>query len=194
MQLKNFKYCFKHLPIADATMISATSPMFTVFFARLFIKEPIFKVDLLNFVLVFAGKSSFLSLDISASSTLINYHISYRYHNDMQASLHFWMDRSLYNRSTSQMGSFGIDSQFNFHSIKHFCDHAKAKRQENSNFVLVHNSLGFFKCPKVQMRLMSLINGCQGCFSFLSSITRLSVLTKKILAGHSFLFFEINLK
>ena len=69
MQLKNFKYCFKHLPIADATMISATSPMFTVFFARLFIKEPIFKVDLLNFVLVFAGKSVFLYL--TATPTMI---------------------------------------------------------------------------------------------------------------------------
>ena len=43
--------------------------MFTVFFARLFIKEPIFKVDLLNFVLVFAGKSVFLYL--TATSTMI---------------------------------------------------------------------------------------------------------------------------
>ena len=125
MQLKNFKYCFKHLPIADATMISATSPMFTVFFARLFIKEPIFKVDLLNFVLVFAGKSMFLEFYDNSNNEFFYF---CRYHNDMQASLHFWMDRSLYNRSTSQMGSFGIDSQFNFHSIKHFCDHAKAKR------------------------------------------------------------------
>ena len=36
-------------------MISATSPMFTVFFARWFIKEPILKVNLINFVIVFIG-------------------------------------------------------------------------------------------------------------------------------------------
>ena len=40
------------------------------------------------------------------------------------------------------------------------------RRLKGKNFVLVHNSLGVFKCPKVQMRLMSLINGCQGCLSF----------------------------
>ena len=36
-------------------MISATSPMFTVFFARWFLKEPILKTDLINIGLVFGG-------------------------------------------------------------------------------------------------------------------------------------------
>ena len=36
-------------------MITSTSTIFTVFWARILIKEPIFKVDLLNFVLVFLG-------------------------------------------------------------------------------------------------------------------------------------------
>ena len=46
---------FQYLPIGDATMITSTSTIFTVFWARILIKEPIFKVDLLNFVLVFLG-------------------------------------------------------------------------------------------------------------------------------------------
>ena len=46
---------FQHLPIADVIMISATSPMFTVFFARWFLKEPILKTDLINIGLVFGG-------------------------------------------------------------------------------------------------------------------------------------------
>ena len=36
-------------------MITSTSTIFTVLWARLLIKEPILKVDLLNFVLVFLG-------------------------------------------------------------------------------------------------------------------------------------------
>ena len=36
-------------------MITATSPLYTVFFARLFIKEPIFKVDILNVFFVGIG-------------------------------------------------------------------------------------------------------------------------------------------
>ena len=43
------------MPIGDITMISATSPAFTVFFARWLIKEPILKVDLINFIFVFFG-------------------------------------------------------------------------------------------------------------------------------------------
>ena len=46
---------FQHLPIADVIMISASSPIFTVIYARWFIKEPILKADLLNFVVVFVG-------------------------------------------------------------------------------------------------------------------------------------------
>ena len=45
----------KHLTIADATMIASTSPMYTVFWARLFLKEPVLKIDLLNFVMIFCG-------------------------------------------------------------------------------------------------------------------------------------------
>ena len=36
-------------------MISATSPMFTVFFAKWFLKEPILKIDLINIIIVFTG-------------------------------------------------------------------------------------------------------------------------------------------
>ena len=45
----------QHLNIADATMISSTAPMYTVFWARWFLKEPILKVDLLNFLMMFCG-------------------------------------------------------------------------------------------------------------------------------------------
>ena len=43
------------MPLADTVMISASSPMFTVFFARIFIKETIKVVDIVNVFLVFAG-------------------------------------------------------------------------------------------------------------------------------------------
>ena len=36
-------------------MIASTSPMYTVFWARLFLKEPVLKIDLLNFVMIFCG-------------------------------------------------------------------------------------------------------------------------------------------
>ena len=36
-------------------MIAASSPIFTVFFARIFIKEAIFPIDILNVILVFVG-------------------------------------------------------------------------------------------------------------------------------------------
>ena len=36
-------------------MITSSSTIFTVFWARVLLKEPIFKVDLLNFALVFLG-------------------------------------------------------------------------------------------------------------------------------------------
>lgn len=36
-------------------MISAASPIFTVFFARIFIKEPILCADIVNVLLVFVG-------------------------------------------------------------------------------------------------------------------------------------------
>ena len=46
-------------------MITATSPIFTVFFARMFVKEPIFILDLVNVVFIIFGmvlivKPSFL--------------------------------------------------------------------------------------------------------------------------------------
>jgi drug/metabolite transporter (DMT)-like permease len=33
-------YALQHLPLADMVMISASAPMYTVFFARIFIKVP----------------------------------------------------------------------------------------------------------------------------------------------------------
>merc|ERR1711997_198851 len=41
-------YALQHLPLADTMMISASSPMFTVFSARIFIKEPIVVADIVN--------------------------------------------------------------------------------------------------------------------------------------------------
>ena len=148
MQLKNFKYCFKHLPIADATMISATSPMFTVFFARLFIKEPIFKVDLLNFVLVFAGKSVFLYL--TATPTMIFFIFVGIIMICKPPFIFGWTD--LYTTDPQAKWAVlalilsSIFIQSNIFVIM--------RRLKGKNFVLVHNSLGVFKCPKVQMRLM----------------------------------------
>lgn len=36
-------------------MITATSPLFTIFYGRLFIKEAIFPIDIFNVLLVFIG-------------------------------------------------------------------------------------------------------------------------------------------
>ena len=38
--LMNQFYALQHLPLADMVMISASAPMYTVFFARIFIKVP----------------------------------------------------------------------------------------------------------------------------------------------------------
>ena len=56
---------FQTLPFADTALICATSPIFTVFFARMFVKEPIFILDLVNVVFIMFGmvlivKPSFL--------------------------------------------------------------------------------------------------------------------------------------
>eukprot|EP00093_Oithona_nana_P015031 15031.XXX_551620_549931_1 [CDS] Oithona nana genome sequencing. len=48
-------YALQHLPLADTVMITATSPLFTVFYGRLFIKEAILPIDIFNVVLVFIG-------------------------------------------------------------------------------------------------------------------------------------------
>ena len=46
---------FQHLALSDVVMISATAPIFTVFYARIFIKESIVIADLINMVIVFIG-------------------------------------------------------------------------------------------------------------------------------------------
>ena len=43
------------MPLSDAALITATSPIFTVFYARIFLKEPILKIDLLNVILIVVG-------------------------------------------------------------------------------------------------------------------------------------------
>merc|ERR1712080_401040 len=48
-------YALQHLPLADIVMISATAPMFTVFFARIFIKELIYIIDMLNIGFIIGG-------------------------------------------------------------------------------------------------------------------------------------------
>ena len=48
-------YALQHLPLADMVMISASAPMYTVFFARIFIKESIVVADIVNIIFVFIG-------------------------------------------------------------------------------------------------------------------------------------------
>ena len=72
--LKTLYSCLQHLPLSDAALITATSPIFTVFSARLFIKEPILNIDLLNvicivFGMVFIVKPPFLF----GQSHVVNY-------------------------------------------------------------------------------------------------------------------------
>ena len=50
----NYIY-LQHLPLADCTMIRASSPIFTTIYARIFLKEAIVIADLINLVLVFVG-------------------------------------------------------------------------------------------------------------------------------------------
>ena len=46
----------RHLPLADVNMIAAASPIFTVFFAWIYIRERAGPADFVNLLLVFAGK------------------------------------------------------------------------------------------------------------------------------------------
>ena len=46
----------RHLPLADVNMIAAASPIFTVFFAWIYIRERAGTADFVNLLLVFAGK------------------------------------------------------------------------------------------------------------------------------------------
>ena len=48
-------FAVKHMPIGDMTMISASSTFFTCIFARIFLKEPIKKLNLINIVFVLGG-------------------------------------------------------------------------------------------------------------------------------------------
>lgn len=50
-----FFYGLQHLPLADCVVIGASSPIFTVFFARLFLKESIVIADIINVFLVLSG-------------------------------------------------------------------------------------------------------------------------------------------
>ena len=52
--MTNF-YALQHLPLADMVMISASAPMYTVFFARIFIKEAIVVAHIVNIIFVFIG-------------------------------------------------------------------------------------------------------------------------------------------
>lgn len=48
-------YALKHVTLADTTMLSSGSPLFTAIFARIFLKEAIDLVDILSVFIVFAG-------------------------------------------------------------------------------------------------------------------------------------------
>ena len=49
----------RYLPLADVNMIAAASPIFTVFFAWMYIRERAGPADFLNLLLVFAGGPAF---------------------------------------------------------------------------------------------------------------------------------------
>ena len=51
----NLTVFFQKLPFADTALITAASPIFTVFFARLFIKEPVLIIDLINVAFIVFG-------------------------------------------------------------------------------------------------------------------------------------------
>ena len=48
-------YALKYMPLADAVMINASSCIFTCIHARIFLKEPISKVNCLTIILVLIG-------------------------------------------------------------------------------------------------------------------------------------------
>ena len=52
----------RYLPLADVNMIAAASPIFTVFFAWIYIRERAGTADFVNLLLVFAGKVLHTSL------------------------------------------------------------------------------------------------------------------------------------
>ena len=51
----NTYFLLQNLPLTDAALITATSPIFTVFYARIFVKEPILAIDLLNVIFIICG-------------------------------------------------------------------------------------------------------------------------------------------
>ena len=48
-------FAVKHMPIGDMTMIAASSTFFACIYARIFLKEPIQKLNLLNIGFVLVG-------------------------------------------------------------------------------------------------------------------------------------------
>ena len=48
-------YGLKHMPMADANMISAASPVWVVIFARIFLKEPLLIFDIVNIFVTLLG-------------------------------------------------------------------------------------------------------------------------------------------
>ena len=54
-RLETLYVFFQKVPLGDAMMIAATAPLFTIFYARMFLKETISVLDLMNLALVFGG-------------------------------------------------------------------------------------------------------------------------------------------
>ena len=48
-------FAVKHMPIGDMTMIASSSTLFVCIYGRIFLKEPILKINLLNIFLVSCG-------------------------------------------------------------------------------------------------------------------------------------------
>lgn len=67
-------YAIKHMPMADARVISYTSPVYTVFLGRIFLKETVGKFDLIATLLslggvVLIGRPTFLFGSVGKSSS-----------------------------------------------------------------------------------------------------------------------------
>ena len=77
---------FQTLPLADVVMITSTASVFTVFQARLFLKEPIRPVDMINVALVLCG----IVLISQPKFLFGSYGYSYRYRISCNDSFGKW--------------------------------------------------------------------------------------------------------
>ena len=89
-------YALQVLPLADVVMITSTSTVFTVFFARIFLREKIVPADL---------------FECYPNRFRIGLHDSTR--------IHFRSEWSYLQRSTNTLYFIGVDNLFSFDRLKH---------------------------------------------------------------------------